>query len=328
MSARPVFAQIAADLRSLEYDFTKAIKKTLLMVDWIAEVRTQDLESRYQAWAGAVRRIGEEYGWLVDALAGVARASGWPDTRSRALDVLADRLAYGVNPDALPVARLRARGVGRALVRRLIDAGFADREALRSGGRDALAGVLKNKTATAALWTAVEGAAARPQLKVPATGGADRAADAESPQQQPAPVLLVDLRSRSVTYRGHAIPTKPPNNLRRQSVLALAVLASRAGEIITMPDLVAGMRRLGHANRRVVTPEPREIRYQVIRPFRRALAGIVADEEVDSLVENIPGVGLRLTATGGAQVITTAPRRRSRAAGGVQTPQPRRALRR
>ena len=88
--------------QSLEYEATKAIKKTLLMADWIAEVRTQDLESRYHIWAGAVRRTGEEFGWLVDALAGVARASGWPDARSRALDVLADRLAHGVTPDALP----------------------------------------------------------------------------------------------------------------------------------------------------------------------------------------------------------------------------------
>src|SRR5881394_2999609 len=75
-SSRPVFANIATDLQSLEYDTTKAIKKTLLMADWIAEVRTQDLESRYHIWAGAVRRTGEELGWLVDALAGVARASG------------------------------------------------------------------------------------------------------------------------------------------------------------------------------------------------------------------------------------------------------------
>ena len=62
-----------------QYEFLKkAIKKTLLMADWIAEVRTQDLENRYHIWAGAVRRTGEELGWLVDALACVARASGWP----------------------------------------------------------------------------------------------------------------------------------------------------------------------------------------------------------------------------------------------------------
>jgi replicative superfamily II helicase len=78
---RPVFTRIAADLAYLDYDFTKALKKALLMADWIGEVGTKDLESRYHVWAGAVRRIGEEYGWLVDAAAGVASASGWPNER-------------------------------------------------------------------------------------------------------------------------------------------------------------------------------------------------------------------------------------------------------
>lgn len=302
-SARPLFAEIATDLQSLEYDFTKSIKKTLLMVDWIAEVRTQDLEERYQAWAGAVRRIGEEYGWLVDALAGVARASGWSDTRSRALDVLADRLAHGLRPDALPLARLRARGVGRAFLRRLVDSGFVDREALRSAGREAVASVLKNKLATASLWVAVEGTSQEPQPRAQVSGGASRAADAELPQDAAEPMLVVDLRSRCVTYRGHPIPTKPPNNLKRQSILALAVLASRPGEVVSMTDLVAGMRRLGRSNRRVVTPEPREIRYQVIKPFRRALTGIVAEEEIESLLDNLPGVGLRLNAATEARVL-------------------------
>jgi hypothetical protein len=53
-ASRPVFARLATDLQSLEYDATKAIEKTLLTADWIAEVRTQDLENRYHIWAGAV----------------------------------------------------------------------------------------------------------------------------------------------------------------------------------------------------------------------------------------------------------------------------------
>lgn len=151
-AARPLFARVATDLQTLEYDFTKAIKKALLLADWIAEVGTQDLEARYQTWAGAIRRIGEEYGWLVDALAGVARASGWADARSGALDTLANQLAHGVKADALAVARLRARGVGRTLLRRLVDAGLSDRDTVRGAGRDAVAGVLKHKAATISLW--------------------------------------------------------------------------------------------------------------------------------------------------------------------------------
>jgi helicase len=306
-SSRPIFADVAANLQSLEYDFTKAIKKALLMADWIAEVPTQDLEGRYQTWAGAIRRIGEEFGWLVDALAGVARASGWSDGRSRALDVLANRLAHGVKPDALPLARLRAPGVGRAMLRRLADAGFSDREDLRSAGREAVAGVLKHKAAAISLWAAVTTGVKNTTASVRALGGASHAADAVTPDslagEPQGPALVVDLRSRRVTYRGHPIPTKPPHHLRRGSVLALAVLASHAGEVVTMPDLAAGMRKLGRSGQRIVTPESREIRYQVIRPFRRALAGLVEDGEIESLVESVPGVGLRLSPTGGAQVV-------------------------
>jgi helicase len=301
VSARPPFAALVQDLQSLEYDTTKAIKKTLLLADWIDEVRTQDLESHYHIWAGAVRRTGEELGWLVDALAGVARASGWTDARSRTLDLLAERLTYGVRPDALPLARLRARGVGRALLRRLVDGGFADPDALRAAGRDAVAGVLKHKAAVTALWAVVEGVAP-PKPEAGAPTGVGRLADAARDDEPPQPALIVDLTSLRVTYRGHPIPTKPPHHLQRQSVLALAVLAARPGKVVTMSELAAGMQKLTRSPRRVVAPELREIRYKVIRPFRRALAGVVPANEIENLFENVPGTGLRLNASG-AKVI-------------------------
>lgn len=303
LSARPVFARVAADLASLEYDPTKALKKTLLMADWIAEVRTQDLEGRYQTWAGAVRRIGEEYGWLVDGLAGVARASGWTVERTRRLEVLADRVSHGVASDALAIARLRARGLGRALVRRLVDAGLRDVKTLTGGGRESVAALLKNKTAAASLWTAVEQASVgpnqalwRPEIPTPSNDVGPVAEDRAEGG------LVIDLRSKRVTYRGHAIPTKPPHNLQPQSVLALAVLASHPGEVVSMTNLAAEMQKLGHLSRRMVTPEPKEIRYKVIRPFRRALKGVVAADEIDALIESVPGFGLRLNAAGGAHV--------------------------
>ncbi len=65
------------------------------------------------------------------------------------------------------------------------------------------------------------------------------------------------------------------------------------------------MKKVGRLNRRLVTPEPREIRYRVIRPFRRALAGVVTETEIEALIENISGAGLRLNAAGGARVVPT-----------------------
>jgi hypothetical protein len=67
----------------------------------------------------------------------------------------------------------------------------------------------------------------------------------EPPTEPPAPQLIVDLRERRVTYRGRAIPTRPPNNLQRQPLLALAVLAGRAGEVLTMAEVAEGMFKLG-----------------------------------------------------------------------------------
>ena len=322
-AARPAFAHVASDLASLEYDFTKAIKKTLLMADWIAEVRTQDLESRYHTWAGAIRRIGEEYGWLVDALAGVARAGGWPETRSRALNTLADRLAFGVKPDALPLARLRARGVGRALLRRLVDAGLADRDAVRVAGREAVGAVLKNRNATTSLWAAATRGSKEPLSPVPIGSGASRAADGDMPTGQPArPELVIDLRSRHVTYRGHAIPTKPPHHLRRAPLLALAGLASRPGDVISMPDLAAAMRKLARGSVRIVTPEARDVRYQVITPFRLALKGLVDEVDIEALIENVPGTGLRLNVAGTEIIPAVARGRRPRAAAGAPARKP------
>jgi hypothetical protein len=86
-------------------------------------------------------------------------------------------------------------------------------------------------------------------------------------------------------------------------VLALAVLAARPGKVVTMSELAAEMQKLGRSERRVVAPELREIRYKVIRPFRRALADFVPANEIERLFENVHGTGLRLNAPGGARVI-------------------------
>jgi hypothetical protein len=160
-----------------------------------------------------------------------------------------------------------------------------------------------------ALWTALEASA--PPTGEPASPGATaigggRLADAapeREPMQPPPPTLVVDLSSLRVTYRGHSIPTRPPHHLQRQSGLALAGLAARPGKVVTMAELATEMQKLSRSGRRVVAPELREIRYKVIRPFRRALMGVVPANEIEQLFENVPGTGLRLNAAGGARVI-------------------------
>ena len=304
VAARPIFAGLAAETNAAEYETAKAIKKALLLVDWIAEAPMKELETRYHVWAGGIRRIGEEYGWVVDALGAIALACGWSEDRAAALVQLADRLTHGVREDAVAVAKIRARGVGRTFLRRLVDAGFRTREELRAAGPDALRDALRNKAALAALSTALGRKAPAPPYE-PAGAGASRAADADMPAPvAAAPVLSVNLPERRVMYRGIPIPTRPPRHLQRQPLLALTVLAERAGQPITVADLAEEMRRVGGLVRRLVAPEARDLRYKLLAPFRHALKMTVPPDEIDRLVESVPGEALRLNVPGSVSVVS------------------------
>ncbi len=115
--------------------------------------------------------------------------------------------------------------------------------------------------------------------------------------------LVVDLKAHRVTYRGHEIPTRPPNNLQRQPLLALAVLASRPGEAVSMVELADAMHRLGGLRKRPTAPDARDFRYRILRPFKKALASSsIAAAEIDTLVESTQG-RLRLGAFGAVSVV-------------------------
>jgi DNA-binding response OmpR family regulator len=118
------------------------------------------------------------------------------------------------------------------------------------------------------------------------------------------PVLVVDLPERRVAYRGIEIPTRPPHNLQRQPLLALAALAAHAGQAVTVADLAREMERIGGLGRRLVAPEARDLRYKMLSAFRYALEpASVPRDEIDRLIETVAGVGLRLNAPGAVLVI-------------------------
>ncbi len=117
------------------------------------------------------------------------------------------------------------------------------------------------------------------------------------------PVLVVDLRERRVTFHGHEIPTRPPHHLQRQPLLALAVLAERHGQVVSMSELADGMFKRGGLRKRPTSPDARDLRYKLLQPFKKALRRTSEARDLDHLVESVPGVGLRLNLTGDAHVV-------------------------
>lgn len=351
---RPFFERLAMDQSGVEYEAALAYKKTLILADWIEELPTAEIERRFHTWAGALRRLGEEFGWLIDALAAIARASGWPAECVAEIAILADRLHFGVRADAVPLAKLRVDGVGRVIARRLVDAGLTSLAALRAADREHVRRVVNHARAFQALAARLDTEASTALARYPS--GEHRArplviaeaspavaemspglaaalpivaemspgnvtaspaapppsfgvADPSPPAPEPLPpardtnsALVVDLRERRVTYRGHAIRTRPPYNLQRTPLLALAVLASHAGQVVTLTELADGIRELGGMQRKVIEPDARDLRYKMLSPFRKALEGVVDAKEIEQLVESVTS-GMRLNVRGEARVV-------------------------
>lgn len=143
------------------------------------------------------------------------------------------------------------------------------------------------------------------QVDAPVLMAAEPVATYGSPpvEEPPTPLLVVNLRERRVTYRGQEIPTRPPHNLQRQPLLALAVLAGRTGEVMSMAELADGMFKLGALRKRPTSPDARDLRYKLLRPFKKVLEKAIPVGEFDQLVESVPGVGLRLNVPGRSHVI-------------------------
>ncbi len=189
------------------------------------------------------------------------------------------------------------------LVRRVVAAEFVDTEAMRRAGAEAVRKAVGHKRAFGSLWAKIEQAETKaPAEPCPETveGRLLRVADSaaapplvDEPAPEPASGLVVDLEALRVTYRGHVIPTRPPNNLQRQPLLALAVLAKRPGEIVTMAEIAEGMFKLGGLRKRPVAPDAKDLRYKILRPIKKAMNGTCEVAELDRLVQNVQG-GLRL----------------------------------
>jgi helicase len=311
---RTLFRGFAEDQWAAEYDESKAHKKTSILLDWIAEVPIREIEERYDVWAGAVGRIGEEYGWLAEALAHVCLASNWSNDGVDRIRTLAGRLAFGVEADALALMRLRIPHLGRALAGRLRTAGLVALDDVTRATPDALRKAIGRQKIFDALWARLQ-EAPPPTESISADadaggqlvlrdGGGSRDASARpavADAATPAPTLLVDLQEKRVVYRGVEIPTAPPNHLQRQALLYLTALAAHPGETLNDADLAAAATEVSGRSKRPVPPDLKDLRYKIVRPFRLRLRETPFAREADGLIESESG-GLRLNITGEIEV--------------------------
>ena len=120
--------------------FLSTIKTAEVLEAWMAETPMVEMSERFGIGAGDVRAKVEDAEWL---LFGASRlASRFQRRLTRPLDELSLRVRYGVREELLDLVHLK--GIGRARGRALFNAGFRDRDALRSAPVERIASALRS----------------------------------------------------------------------------------------------------------------------------------------------------------------------------------------
>lgn len=127
---KPVFQSVWKISGMLSQEKERAVKKALMMNRWISKVETKEIENSYEVFSGAIKRVGEDFSWLAETLASLAKEIRWDPRAIARIERLSQRLIYGVTEKGLALSQIRLRGLGRTYINRLIAEGYDTPEAV------------------------------------------------------------------------------------------------------------------------------------------------------------------------------------------------------
>jgi DNA-binding winged helix-turn-helix (wHTH) protein len=128
--AKPVFQSVWKISGMLSQEKERAVKKALMMNRWISPAETKEIENSYEVFSGAIKRVGEDFSWLAETLASLAKEIRWDPRAIARIENLSQRLIYGVTEKGLALSSIRLRGLGRTYINRLIAEGYDTPEAV------------------------------------------------------------------------------------------------------------------------------------------------------------------------------------------------------
>ena len=83
------------------FEEVRAIKATLVMLEWMEQASLYDIEETFRVFAGQIFATADQLGWLIDATATVATAFGAQESFVKRLLTFAERVQWGIR-DLLP----------------------------------------------------------------------------------------------------------------------------------------------------------------------------------------------------------------------------------
>lgn len=126
------------------YDFLlREVKTTAMLMDWIGEVKEEEISDRYHIGPGDIRRSAETAEWLMHSLSELSKHQGL-GLNYRA-DQLSLRIHYGAGPDLLSLIDLK--GIGRVRARKLYQAGYTNLDKMKAAKLEDISQIIGPKIA-------------------------------------------------------------------------------------------------------------------------------------------------------------------------------------
>ena len=101
------------------------------MLDYINDFDNKELEKEYGVYFGAINRMAEQIGWVLEAAACIAKVIAVRTSTRKLLEGLSSRIAFGVPQDGVFLARLGIPCLGRERIRSLVRFGVDSPETLQ-----------------------------------------------------------------------------------------------------------------------------------------------------------------------------------------------------
>jgi replicative superfamily II helicase len=276
----PILRQILFPDGGIDASQVVALKKSLILLDWIGADETAEIESRYGVLSGTIANLAAHIHWLLLALEDAAVALGVNRAARERFRALAERLPLGLQENARGLSGLRVQELSRGMAQTLVREGYDSLKALGEADVAALSRILPERVAMSVF------KATRPAIK----SNGKRPAPTQSADGPTARLRIDEANPGRVQFDGYEIQLPP---LPYQLLLSLARKASR---IITREALAAQLWPDGAVEDQQVNQHRRAI--------SNAFAPIIGPKEARNLIETRRGVGLRLTLSP-AQVIIT-----------------------
>jgi len=127
---KPVFQSVWKISGMLSQEKEQVVKKALMMNRWISNAETKEIENSYEVFSGAIKRVGEDFSWLAETLASLAKEIRWDPRAISRIERLSQRLIYGVTEKGLALSTIRLRGLGRTYINTLLAEGYDTPEAV------------------------------------------------------------------------------------------------------------------------------------------------------------------------------------------------------